>query len=50
MREKDFKEIWFLHIESCREIVKQKGRCKEVDCDICSFTTTNTVLDMLIDG
>ena len=42
MKREDFKEILPVHIESCKEIIKQEGECTGVDCKECPFTIFNS--------
>lgn len=41
MKREDFKEILPIHIDSCKEIVRQRGKCKGVSCANCPFYALN---------
>lgn len=43
MERKDFKEILPIHIDVCKDIVKQKGKCRGISCASCPFCAANTV-------
>lgn len=42
MKREDFKEILPVHIESCKEIIKQEGNCEDIECEGCPFSCDNT--------
>lgn len=42
MKREDFKEILPVHIESCKEIIKQEGNCEDIECEGCPFSCGNT--------
>lgn len=45
MKREDFKQILDSHFDVCKQIIKNNGRCKYINCNICPFNSTNNVKD-----
>ena len=50
MKREDFKEITEKHIETARKVVRSKGSCKNIYCDDCPFSSTNSTLNINVCG
>lgn len=45
MERKDFKKITIENLKTCEKIVKAQGKCLDIECETCLFSSRNTRLN-----